>query len=88
MFIKKEPNVDDVMDFIGQAPHCDSRVLHAPGECQYCDQLPLWQALRVLWGICFTGYEPDLAKKELPCPATVHRPLELINRWGGNIAKK
>ena len=39
-------------------PHCDQRVLHAPGECQYCDMCPEWQQLRVAWGIAFTGHAP------------------------------
>jgi hypothetical protein len=46
------------MTDIGQFPHCDQRVLHAPGECEYCDQRPDWQALREAWGIAFTGHIP------------------------------
>ncbi len=38
--------------------HCDARVLHAPGECQYCDLHPEWQELRKAWGIAFTGHLP------------------------------
>jgi hypothetical protein len=48
-------------------PHCDQRILHAPRECEFCDMHPEWQALRVLWGIAFTGYTPE--GTELPCPA-------------------
>lgn len=62
-------------------PHCDQRVLHAPGECEFCDQYSDWQALRSAWGICFTG-KPESGK--LPCPAEMARPLATINRWGGN----
>lgn len=40
---------------IAQFPHCDSRVLHGPGECRYCDSHPEWQELRQAWGIAFTG---------------------------------
>lgn len=43
---------------IAQFPHCDSRVLHAPGECRYCDAHPEWQELRKAWGIAFTGKTP------------------------------
>jgi len=43
---------------IGQFPHCDQRVLHALGECEYCDRHPEWQALREAWGIAFTGHPP------------------------------
>lgn len=39
-------------------PHCDARVLHAPGECAYCDEHPDWQKLREVWGIAFTGHRP------------------------------
>lgn len=84
MFKKIKPS-NDVRNVIRQFPHCDSKVLHAPGECEYCDKHPDWQALRLSWGIAFTGYEPE--EKELPCPASVNRPLETINRWGGNVAR-
>lgn len=67
---------------IGQFPHCDQRVLHAPGECQFCDKHPQWQELREAWGIAFTGYDPDA--NELPCPATLARPVAKIHAWGGN----
>ena len=43
---------------INQFPHCDQRVLHAPGECKYCDLHPEWQELRKSWGIAFTGQAP------------------------------
>lgn len=64
-------------------PHCDSRVLHAPGECEYCDRYAAdLQAQRIDQRINFTGYEdPDL----LPDPATQARPVETINKWGGNV---
>jgi hypothetical protein len=69
---------------IGQYPHCDQRILHAPGECEFCDKHPEWQSLRRGWGIAFTGYEPE--EKELPDPATFARG-DVINRWHGNIAQ-
>ncbi len=67
-----------------QAPHCDQRILHAPGECRYCDKHPEWQELRFLWGIAFTGYEPE--GTELPCPADHARPGK-AQVWGPNRAK-
>lgn len=70
---------------IPQFPHCDSRILHAPGECDYCDKHPDWQALRIAWGIAFTNYKPE--GMELPCPAN-HVRGEDVNKWGGNVAKK
>lgn len=42
-----------------QFPHCDARVLHAPGECEYCDRHADWQELRQAWGIAFTGHSPN-----------------------------
>ena len=62
-------------------PHCDSRVLHAPGKCEFCDRYQDRQNERIAQGINFTG-ENDPAKK--PCPATEVRPLDMIERWPGN----
>lgn len=73
------------MEHIKQYPHCDMRVLHAPGECSYCDRHPDWQELREAWGINFTGHHDD---KKLLCPAEHIRPIETINRWGGNVPTK
>lgn len=64
-------------------PHCDPRILHAPGECKFCDVYPNWQELRQYWGIAFTGYEPE--GTELPDPAT-HVRGDNANKWQGNIA--
>lgn len=72
-------------------PHCDPRILHAPGECEYCDRHPDRQELRRSWGIAFTGHAPTTAgwTRELPCPADHNRPAGGANdhrRWGGNRA--
>jgi hypothetical protein len=67
------------------APHCDARILHAPGECEYCDGYPDWQMCRERWGIAFTGHEPKPGQH--PCPADVARPpgSDSDHRtWGGN----
>lgn len=77
-----KPPVEGLRDHIEQFPHCDARVLHAPGECEFCDMHPEWQALRVSWGIAFTGYEPE--GSELPDPATHARGLDNVHRWYGN----
>ena len=74
----------EVLNAIHQYPHCDSKVLHAPSECQYCDKHPDWQALRVNWGIAFTGWEPE--EGELPCPAWFARG-ENCQKWGGNVPR-
>lgn len=63
------------------APHCDGDVLHAPSECQYCDEFPDRQAQRVKDKVNFTGHH-DPSKK--PCPAEVRRDLDTINKWPGN----
>lgn len=87
MFKTVEPNISDkVKNAIDQFPHCDARVLHAPGECAYCDKHPDWQALRIHWGIAFTGYQPDEKAKELPCPAWFARG-ENCQKWSGNTPR-
>lgn len=72
-------------------PHCDQDILHAPGECRYCDAEPLWQQLRVLWGIAFTGHPPRIttsgggrAYEEIACPSDIRRLGGVANRWPGN----
>lgn len=67
-----------------QFPHCDSLVLHAPGECKFCDDKPDWQFLRLHWGIAFTGEDP--VGDQVGCPAEKRRPRATIDRWGGNTA--
>ena len=84
MFKRVEPKSNRVASQISQFPHCDQRILHAPGECEYCDAHPDWQALRIHWGIAFTGYEPE--GTELPCPAN-HARGENVNKWYGNVAR-
>lgn len=68
------------------SPHCDAAVLHAPNECDYCDLYPAWQRYRVVAGIAFTGHEP--LDDETMCPSEVRRPVETIERWGGNRPSK
>jgi hypothetical protein len=71
---------------LGPFPHCDSSVLHAPGECTYCDRHPEWQALRRAWGIAYTGHEPiDYPGwREVPCPSDQRRGRHGAHVWGGN----
>jgi hypothetical protein len=64
-------------------PHCDARILHAPGECTVCDDCPQLQSIRLTWGIVFTGYLPE--GHELPDPATHARGEKSINSWHGNV---
>lgn len=69
----------------GRAPHCDSRVLHAPGECWACDLYPQWQEARQVQGVAFTGHEPD--EGEVFDPAGLYRTDAQINAWPGNRAE-
>lgn len=62
-------------------PHCDLRILHAPTECEYCDEHPDWQAYRIAMGIAFTG---DTDPKKTPCPSAIDRPAQRAHRWAGN----
>lgn len=77
-----EPLPDSQPDSLGIIPHCDQMVLHAPGICMYCDTKPLWQELRKLWGIAFTGNLP--LENEMPCPSDRLRGIGGANVWGGN----
>lgn len=71
-------------------PHCDQSVLHAPGECRYCDEHPDWQALRQFWGIAFTGHKPvplyEGGPMQAPCPSDARRGYgdSHAHVWGGN----
>lgn len=83
MFKKVNKPDIKVYECLPQFPHCDQRILHAPFECEYCDERRDWQALRVAWGIAFTGWEPE--GTELPCPADYARgPQHQL--WPGNRA--
>lgn len=69
--------------------HCDSRVVHGPGECEYCDHYPDLQAQRILDGVAFTGHLPKPGQR--PCPADEARPPGSPSdhaRWGGNRPKR
>jgi hypothetical protein len=57
---------------IAQFPHCDSRILHAPSECEYCDRHPEWQELREAWGIAFTGHPPRAGLPRCREPMTAY----------------
>lgn len=64
------------------APHCDSLVLHGPGECKFCDRYPDWQDARIRENIAFTGREPE--RFGTACPSTLTRTVDTINLWPGN----
>ena len=65
--------------------HCDASVLHAPGECEYCDKYgKSWQRYREMARINFTGHTDS---DKAPCPSTHFRTVEKIHRWPGNQPK-
>ena len=87
-FIEATQEVRDALDIfvatrIHQFPHCDPRVLHAPRECSICDAFQDWQALRIAWGIAFSGH--DASKDQLTDPATQARGTAW-KEWEGNRA--
>lgn len=65
------------------APHCDQRILHAPGTCVYCDKYPDWQEHRETAGINFSNTnDPD----RVACPSTQTRTAEVRDMWPNNRA--
>ena len=65
-------------------PHCDSRILHDPKICSYCDR-PEWQVKRGELHIAWTGEAPE--KGQIPCEADASRPPGKEGdhrRWFGN----
>lgn len=66
------------------APHCDSSILHAPGECQHCDTYPDWQQARETQRINFTGH---MESGKSPCPSVWFRDPLTRDLWGGNQAQ-
>ena len=69
----------------GRFPHCDPHVLHAPGDCEICDEYaPQAQQRRIAARVNFTGQDkPGLA----PCPADAARGFKQAHRWHGNSPK-
>jgi hypothetical protein len=65
-------------------PHCDERVLHAPGQCIYCDDCQLAQLDRLENNVCFTGEDNP---SKTPCPSDVERGLAGAHHWYGNTPK-
>jgi hypothetical protein len=66
-------------------PHCDSRILHHPQDCEYCRDATELQSKRAELGIAWTGRKP--LQGEIPCEADAKRPPGADNdhrRWGGN----
>lgn len=62
-------------------PHCDMRVLHAPGRCVHCDAAPKAQRERIFRKVNFTG---QLRDGRAPCPSDLRRGLGGSHVWRGN----
>lgn len=65
-------------------PHCDSRILHSPGACVYCDKYPNRQQDRIDSN---TNFSNESDPNKLPCPSTYLRSAEVRDRWSGNRAQ-
>lgn len=67
-------------------PHCDQRILHSPEDgCQFCNELPEWQALRKVWAIAFTGHAPEHGQTACPADmAVLFGERGDYDAWGGN----
>lgn len=78
----------DFEDLILVNAHCDNRVLHGPGECEYCDKYPEAQQQRMDLGVLFTGEigpgQEQYGVGYYPCPAEHARGTESLYAWGGN----
>lgn len=76
-------------------PHCNTEVLHAPGECVYCDMYPERQQARIAGGSPFSpklanGWRGNIAWTQEMIDAdqkywddlakTLHRPITLHTR--------
>ena len=72
---------NEAFKLLGQFPHCDAAILHAPSKCEYCDHHPIWQALRIATRVNFTG-EEDPTKA--PCPSAHQRSARIAHMWPGN----
>ena len=65
---------------VPQFPHCDSFVLHAPEECEYCRNATKLQIDRKACDVSYTGH----FNRKYQCPSTERRKLSVIHAWPGN----
>jgi hypothetical protein len=75
--------VEEYMEYISDVdamPHCDPRVLHSPGACVYCDEVPHLQQFREMTGLRFTD---KLHAKDALLPGQ-DRSRASAEAWGGN----
>lgn len=77
--------IHELVDDASQFPHCDSEILHKPGECRYCDVHPAWQERRLRAGVRFSGETPDAYPyPTVACPSESWRTAETAAAWPGN----
>lgn len=77
--------IQDIYDhLIYPQAHCDSRILHQPGFCEYCDKYPEAQQRRIDLDVNFTGGRNEAL---LPCPAEQARNIRDMYAWAGNHPK-
>lgn len=69
-----------VMEWEGDLPHCDHRVLHSPGACGHCDHVPSLQVLRRSLGLKYTD---ELQMNDALLPGE-DRSRASVEFWGGN----
>lgn len=71
-------------DGLPRAPHCDSRILHAPNTgCDFCTEATELQEERERLDISNSG----MTNRKWPCPADQARPRAQYEAWGGNKPK-
>lgn len=64
-------------------PHCDSRILHLPEECESCAAAVELQEERVFLNISNTLVK----NRKWKCPADRVRTPQSLNWWPGNTRK-
>lgn len=61
-------------------PHCDQRILHSPGACEFCDLAKVLQQYRAMLHLKFTD---QLGENDPLLPGET-RTKASAERWGGN----
>lgn len=61
-------------------PHCDNRVLHSPGVCDFCDKADTLQQYRRMLGLKYTD---ELQANDALLPGQ-DRTRASADAWGGN----
>lgn len=61
-------------------PHCDERVLHSPGLCEFCDKAEVLQKYRQMLNLSYT----DELQANDPLLPGEDRSRASADAWGGN----